>query len=63
MAKPQPIGMLMPQMPTPRANKYAMANNIIMVSKKATPKPKNQPLEVGRVRTIELILSVTVPNV
>jgi len=31
MAKPQPIGMVTPQMPTPRANKYPMANNIIMV--------------------------------
>ncbi len=27
------------------------------------PKPTNQPVEVGRVSTIELILSVTVPNV
>ena len=40
-----------------------MANNIIMVSRKAMPKPMNHPLEVGRVNTIELILSVTVPNV
>ena len=34
-----------------------------MVTRKATPKPRNQPFEVGRVSTIELILSVTVPNV
>ena len=63
MAKPQPIGMVTPQMPVPRTNKYPMANNIIIVSKKAMPKPRNQPLEVGRVRTIALILSVTVPKV
>src|SRR5271167_898499 len=63
MAKPQPIGMVTPHMPVPRTNRYPMANNIIIVSRKAMPKPRNQPLEVGRVRTIELILSVTVPKV
>src|SRR5580698_8840811 len=63
IAKPQPIGMVTPQMPTPRTKRYAIAYNIIMASRKATPNPTNHPLDVGRVRTIELILSVTVPNV
>ncbi len=34
-----------------------------MVSRKAKPKPAYHPIEVLRVRTIELILSVTVPKV
>ena len=40
-----------------------MANSIIIVNRKAMPKPRNQPFEVGRVSTIELILSVTEPKV
>src|ERR1700691_1889859 len=43
IAKPQPMGMVTPQMPTPFTNRKAMAYNIIMVSKKATPKPRNHP--------------------
>ncbi len=53
----------MPQMPTPFTTRYPMANSIIMVSRKPTPKPMNQPVEVGRVSTMELILSVTDPKV
>src|SRR5580704_5746635 len=34
-----------------------------MVSMKKTPKPMNHPFEAGRVSTIELIFSVTVPKV
>ena len=34
-----------------------------MVSMKQMPKPMNQPFEAGRVRTIALIFSVTVPKV
>src|SRR5689334_813588 len=34
-----------------------------MVSANATPNPKNQPRDVGRVSTMELILSVTVAKV
>ena len=40
-----------------------MANSSIIVSMKPTPKPMNQPVEVGRVSTMALILSVTVPKV
>src|SRR5579863_4403128 len=34
-----------------------------MVSMKQMPKPTNQPLEAGRVKTMALIFSVTVPKV
>src|SRR5215472_15499147 len=34
-----------------------------MVSRNEMPKPTSQPVEVGRVSTIELILSVTVAKV
>ena len=40
-----------------------MANSIIMVSMKAMPKPMNHPLVAGRVSTMALIFSVTVPKV
>ena len=63
IAKPQPIGMLMPQMPVPLTTRYPMAKSIIIVSMNAMPKPMNQPVEVGRFSTMALILSVTVPKV
>src|SRR5947207_13706168 len=34
-----------------------------MVTRNARPNPTNHPLDVGRVSTMELILSVTVPKV
>src|SRR6185312_15514752 len=40
-----------------------MAKSSIMVSRNIRPKPTNQALDVGRVSTIELILSVTEPRV
>ena len=40
-----------------------MANSIIIVSMKAMPKPRNHPFEAGRVSTMALIFSVTVPKV
>ena len=40
-----------------------MANSIIIVSMKAMPKPRNQPFDAGRVSTMALIFSVTVPKV
>ncbi len=63
MAKPQPMGIVTPQMPIPFRNRYPMANSIIMVTMNARAKPTNHPLEVGRVRTMALIFSVTVPKV
>ena len=63
MAKPHPIGMVTPQMPTPLRKRYPRAKSSIMVAMKAMPKPINHPLVAGRVRTIALIFSVTVPKV
>ena len=63
MAKPHPMGMVTPQMPMPLTNRYPMAYSIIIVSMKQMPNPMNQPLEAGRVSTIALIFSVTVPKV
>src|SRR5215470_12078091 len=63
IANPQPMGMLMPQMPVPFMNSQPMAMVITPVRVKAIAKPTNQPKEVGRVRTMELILSVTEPKV
>ena len=59
MAKPQPIGMLMPQMPTPLMISQPIATVISPVRLKARAKPINQPRETGLVRTMALILSVT----
>ena len=50
-------------MPTPLVNSQPMAMVIKPVRLKAIAKPTNQPKEVGRVSTIELILSVTERNV
>src|SRR5215472_1285878 len=63
MAKPQPTGMLMPQMPTPLMKSQPMAMVIKALKLKVIRKPTYQPKEVGRVSTMELILSVTEPNV
>ena len=40
-----------------------MANSIIIVSMNIKPKPMNHPFEAGRVSTMALIFSVTVPKV
>ncbi len=61
MAKPQPMGMLMPQMPVPLMISQPMATVIIPMPLKAIKNPTYQPRDVGRVRTIALILSVTDP--
>ena len=53
--------MLMPQMPVPLMTSQAIATVINPMRLKAIAKPTNQPREVGRVRTIALILSVTEP--
>ncbi len=63
MAKPHPMGMVTPQMPVPLRNRYPRAKSIIIVIMKAMPKPMNHPLVAGRVRTMALIFSVTVPKV
>ena len=53
----------MPQIPTPLVNSQPMAIVINAVKLKESAKPMYQPKEVGRVRTMELILSVTDPKV
>ena len=63
IANPQPMGMLMPQMPTPLMISQPIAIVIMPIRLKAIKNPMYQPKEVGRVRTIELILSVTDPKV
>src|ERR1700730_7911251 len=63
MAKPQPTGMLMPQIPTPLIMSQATAMVITITNEKATVKPTTQPSDVGRVKTIEEILSVTEASV
>ena len=59
IAKPQPMGILMPQMPTPLV--ISQAREMVRMPKKlnAIVKPAYQPSDAGRVRTIALILSVT----
>jgi hypothetical protein len=52
----------MPQMPVPFTT-IADGKQHHHGDREATPKPMNQPVEVGRVSTIELILSVTDPGV
>src|SRR2546425_4652783 len=59
----QPTGTLLPQMPIPFTNRYDTDANSISVSRNENPKPAYQPSEVFRVRTIALILSVTVLKV
>ena len=63
MAKPQPTGMLMPQMPTPRKNRYAAANISRLSRPKKKTKPPSQPSVTGRRSTSETILSVIVSSV
>src|SRR6266446_8319181 len=59
IAKPQPTGVLMPQIPTPLMISQARATVSIITMLNEMANPATQPRDVGRVRTIELILSVT----
>jgi hypothetical protein len=56
-------GTLMPQIPTPLTNRYLKAARNTMTSAEAIKNGMNQNCGVRRVRTTELILSVTVANV
>src|SRR5438128_5374143 len=58
MAKPHATGTSMPQMPTPTASRYTTATAKTSSKSKLMPNQMRQPLPVGRVRTMELILSV-----
>ena len=57
------MGMLMPQIPTPLVISHASATVSSMTTLNARVNPANQPSDAGRVRTMALILSVTVPYV
>jgi hypothetical protein len=59
IANPQPIGMLIPQIPTPLAMSQVMATVSIINSENATANPASQPIPMGRVSTTSLIFSVT----
>src|SRR6202162_1040351 len=63
IANPQPTGMSTPQIPMPLTNRYAIDTISTLVSRKASRNPAHQPIGVLRVRTIELILSVTLLHV
>src|SRR5271157_3276670 len=59
MAKPQPTGTSMPQMPTPLRNSQVTAVNRMRQMLPARVKPKNQPKGVWGVSTMREITSVT----
>src|SRR6266852_5433139 len=59
IARPQPMGMLLPQIPTPLMMSQASATVRIITKLNEIANPATQQRDVGRVRTIELILSVT----
>src|ERR1700690_3006176 len=63
MAKPQPTGLFAPQMPMPVKNRFVIAqkNSISKLNDEASA--TNQNTGARRVRTMELILSVTEANV
>src|SRR3954454_5560272 len=63
MAKPQATGTLIPQMPTPLKSNQAIVKKSICTSRKVPAKPSSQRRVVFLPRTMELIFSVTEPNV
>src|SRR5208337_787615 len=63
IANPQPMGMLMPQIPVPLINRYPKATISTFISANTTRKPKIHPSEMGRLRTMALIFSVMVEKV
>src|SRR5580698_9501715 len=63
IAKPQAVGMRIPQMPTPLIISRVMTMFNSINAPKEMSRPKTQPGVTGRVRTMALILSVTVSRV
>ena len=59
IAKPQPTGTLIPQMPTPFANSQATDTNSSIASENEIISPTIQPRFNPRASTIDAILSVT----
>ena len=63
IAKPQAVGIRMPQIPTPFTIRSVTTKFNSINRENAMRKPNTQPGVVPRVSTIELILSVTVSKV
>ena len=63
MSNAHPTGTLLPQMPIPVNTRLVSETRSSPVRSSATPKPAYHHIGVRRARTIELILSVTVPKV
>src|SRR5262249_5370003 len=63
IAKPHPTGMLMPQIPVPLTKRYVTAMSSTLTMTNDRKNPSHHPSGARLVRTIELILSVTEPNV
>jgi len=59
MSKAHPTGTLLPQMPIPVKTRFVIVSIRIIVIEKAMAKPMNHQIGVLRLRTSELILSVT----
>src|SRR5262245_8006842 len=63
IAKPQPIGTLTPQTPTPLVRSTVIDHRRSISRANEIPKPTNHPFGVFFARTIELMWSVTEANV
>src|SRR5208337_4745956 len=63
MANPQPIGMLMPQIPVPLMNRYPSATISMFIIENTMRKPRIHPSETGRLSTMLLIFSPMVEKV
>src|SRR5580765_1543039 len=59
IAKPQPIGTLIPQIPTPLVINQAIDPSSTIINENAMLKRASHPIDVGRVNTIDEILLVT----
>ena len=62
MAKPQPTGMLTPQMPVPLSSSHVMASRNIDITPKASTNPTSHPGRNPGRSTADVILSVIEPN-
>src|ERR1700688_262506 len=63
MANPQPMGILMPQIPVPLKKRYPRATISMFIIENTIRKPKIHPSEIGRLSTMLLIFSVMVEKV
>src|SRR5437762_2363683 len=63
MSNAQATGWLLPQMPMPLTTRYPSDTSSSIVSRHVMPNPAYQPSGGRPLRTMELVLSVTDPNV